>query len=341
MKNLLKITIISLSTIFLQSCYTQLASTQVMQVETHPNNYTYKETRISQSTDLDSANISTTDSIVIVKEYYYWAYEPFIEMDPYYDLTINYYPRPYRWNRYYYDPFWSYNYYDWCYYEPYSWDYRWNYHYYGYNYSHWNNRRYHNYYNNWNWYANDDDPPRKKRDWDRRGTNRDNAPIVRNGSPEYVVSGITPATNQTVTVYSGQNNSRNVKRSVKLEQKDITTPAREVVRDSGKQKTSHDTKNRKPQSISNNELIQLIAAKISKIDKSNNGKSVTRDRNTKHKAEKSNRSKSSNRSSKSSKSGSVSSNRKSSSSKASKSSKSNSNRSRSSNKKSKSSSRSR
>lgn len=339
MKNLLKITIISLSTILLQSCYTQFAATQVLQVETPLNNYAYKETRISQPTELDSANIITTDSVVIIKEYYYWAYEPFIEMDPYYDLTINYYTRPYRWNRDYYDPFWGYNYNYWCYYEPYPWDYHWNNYYYGYNYSHWYNRRHYNYYNNWNWYANDDDPPRKKRDWDRRGTDRDSEPIIRNGSPEYVVSGITPVTNQTVTAYSGHNNSRNVNRSVKLEQKDKVSPAREVIRDSGKQKTSRDTKRTKPQSISNQELIQLITAKISKTGKSTNSKSVTRDRNKNHKVEKSNRSTSNNRSSKSSKS--VSSNRKSSGSKASKSSKSSNNRSRSSNNKSKSDSRSR
>ena len=122
-KNISKFSTLALSTVFLTGCYTQLATSNVVEVERHK--IVYHETHEGDMIELDSVKTEDEQTTVIVNEYHYWAYDPLFDLDPFapdYRINIYYYNRrphygyyvydPFAWQHFpvYYDPWWSENY---------------------------------------------------------------------------------------------------------------------------------------------------------------------------------------------------------------------------------------
>ncbi|NOZ03591.1 MAG: hypothetical protein GXO92_03160 [FCB group bacterium] len=173
---------IILTGLLAQSCYTQLAVTQ--RVEPQPTMVYQEETTTSD----DTLYPASEEAPSLVYEYNYWfvnpptfgyGYDPYFgNIDYYFNVSLGWgdpywyspYYRPYRWRYYYsswgwYDPYW---------YDPYGnyWAYDYYPGYYGYSYGghYWSGDYY------------DDSYPQKKRDWDRRGADLTDTPIVRPGN---------------------------------------------------------------------------------------------------------------------------------------------------------------
>lgn len=200
---------IILTGLLAQSCYTQLAVTK--RVEPQPA-VVYREETVTTG---DTLYPASGEASSLVYEYNYWFVAPpafGFGYDPYFDNIDYYFNASLGWgDPYWYNPYYRpygrrYYYSSWGWYDPYWYDpygNYWAYDYYpGYYQSYW--YPYGGYYWTGNHY--DDSYPRKKRDWDRRGADLTNTPIVR---PENIgASELLATTNSGQVEYLLQNRNQ-------------------------------------------------------------------------------------------------------------------------------------
>lgn len=253
----------------LSGCYTQLATTKIVYVESPVKKNSVNVIELDSSrTILDSAYVYD-DQQVVVKEYHYWAYEPLFDLEPYdVDYRINiYYPRV-RHHYYGYDPYWDYyswHYDPWWNYNPWYAHHRW--------YRHPYHHHHHNYWGGgWYgpWYAyNDDRLPKKKRDWDRRGRQEINR-------PNPVSAGNQVMTYQPV---AGTNNEsggtqRLISRTTKSDEDQQAIRRNNNTRQVIERTTKH--KRVKTYSASAAQLIKLIATRHTRDDDRQANRTIVR-----------------------------------------------------------------
>ncbi len=266
-----------------QGCYTRLATTRTVYVEPVQEKYVTPADRYGTPENFDSLYVEEEVSTVVVKEYYYWAYKPWFDYPAYSypGFSISYYSG-YPHNGWFYD--YGYNYPPWnwhgpanYYYDPYYWGHYHHHHHHGYPWYYGGGHK--------SWYTNKYEPPRKKRNWERRGTSRGDELIVRNSTTGTYSEGVAVGS-KTAGSDNNSTSNRIVERAVKLERTVNENSTRTIKRSSVKDKPSKEYVSK-----TSDQLIRAIARNTEKTGDSKSKNSNNRSASSRKSAARTNSSK--------------------------------------------------
>ncbi|MFH1852969.1 MAG: hypothetical protein ABIA75_11560 [Candidatus Neomarinimicrobiota bacterium] len=255
--------LILLSTLIFQGCYTQLATTKTIYCDKPAQVKKYYEVTTVQPEQLDSLE---AEPDIIIKEYYYWAYRPWFDFDPYYldypATSVRIYVGA-TYQSPWFDPYPSwYSHYNWPYYD-YQWWYYPHYAHHGYNHHYYNRPHYAHY--DWNWNRADDGLETKKRDWDRRSEQTRNDPIVRGPANVSVIPAVVSEPVAAQSKSDGGNTStRQVQRPepAKVERTDRKNGGTTIRRDEQKNNNKNQSSRSNYRSLTTSEIVRSITRKV-------------------------------------------------------------------------------